>query len=108
MERKKTGEARQTQKLLEMGFTQIDKEISLQVRASLPHKMSRNQRRQLKRQKYRPWFTTSSAITFATDETGQSWKGPPNTDLSFLGYDNRTSDAQADLSKFRNTSARYN
>lgn len=104
---KEPGEARQAQKLRDMGFTPIDKELSLQVRGSLPRKLSRNERRRLRKQKYRPWFTMTSEVTFATDETGQSWHGPPNTDLSPLGYDNRTEDAEAGLSAIRNTDRSY-
>lgn len=100
-----TTEAKDASTLRELGFTAIEKELSIAVRGA---GLSRNQRRQLKKQRYRPWFTMSGVGTAATDETGQSWLGPPNTDLSSLGYENKTDEFEADLRTLRNKNERFN
>ncbi len=54
--------------------------------------LSRNERRVLnKKKKTEPFFTMSDAVTLATDEAGQQWVGPPNTNLSDLGFGDNTS-----------------
>lgn len=83
--------SRYAKKLRQLGFRPIDKKLSLEVRAVVPKKLSRNERRQLEKKRYRPWFTNADIVTFATDETGQTWQGPPNTDLSHMGFDDRSS-----------------
>lgn len=100
-------EARHAQQLRDLGFTTIDKELSLVVRGNLPRRLSRNERRQLKKQGYRPWFTMTETLTFATDETGQTWKGPGNTDLTAFGYEDKSESAQTTLRSMRNTDPRY-
>jgi hypothetical protein len=83
--------------LEDLGFVQVDKHASLTVRAI---NTQRNQRRLLRKQKYRPWFTASSVITIATDELGQTWIGPPNTDLAHLGYEDKSAEALSDMNTF--------
>lgn len=90
--------ARFEKKLRELGFIPIDKRASIAVRAAGG---TRIERKQLKHKRYRPWFTTTNVITLATDETGQSWQGPANTNLSFLGYENKSKEIQEELQTLR-------
>lgn len=101
-------ESKYAPKLRELGFTPIEKEVSLAVRAEWPRKLSRQERRKLERMRYRPWFTMTLINTLATDDTGQSWVGPANSNLSALGFDDNTEDYKKALLKLRGSDTRYN
>ena len=86
----KKSESRFAPELRALGFIPIDEEITLSTRELIRGPLTRNERRLLRKKRYRPWFTIANLVTFATDETGLSWKGPPNVDLAHLGFDDNT------------------
>lgn len=92
---KKTTESRHAEKLRELEFEMMDKEASLVFRELMYENLTRNQRRLLRKAKYRPWFSHTEITTHATDETGQTWIGPPGIDLTTLGFENRTEELKA-------------
>jgi hypothetical protein len=94
-------------KLRELGFAVIDKEISLAVRSILPRRLSRNERRRLRNMRYHPWFTMTNLMTLATDDTGQSWVGPSNIDLSNLGFDNKTEQHDKHMKDLHHSDPKY-
>jgi hypothetical protein len=95
-------------KLRELGFTPVNKELTLMIRAQLPRKMSRNERRLLKKRRYRPWFSATDFMTNATDETGQTWNIMLRVDLTSLGFEDKSSMVEAGLKKIRNSDTNYN
>jgi hypothetical protein len=103
----KQAESQHAPKLRELGFKAVDKELTLAVRSELPRKLSRNERRQLRKMRYRPWFTMTNMMTTATDDTGLSWIGPANTDLSSLGFDNKTEQYKKNMAALRHSDPRY-
>lgn len=104
----KTPTSRYSKKLSEMGFRPISKEVSLAVREVLPRKLSRNERRLLNKKRYAPWFTKTEMFTLATDETGQTWQGPADTDLSPLGFEDKSAETLAHIKDARSKDRRYN
>jgi len=90
MVKNKSTVSKHAQALEERGFTKINKEESLAIRRMTP--INRKQRLALERMRYRPWYTATETFTLATDETGQTWQGPPLTDLSGLGFEDRSAE----------------
>src|SRR5262245_36022486 len=104
----KQAESRHAPKLRELGFEPVDKKLTLAIRSELPRKLSRKERRQLRKMRYRPLFTMTDIMTNATDDTGLSWIGPANTDLSSLGFDNKTEEYKKNVAALRHSDPRYN
>jgi hypothetical protein len=103
----KQSESRHAPRLRELGFAAIDKEISLAIRSILPRRLSRNERRRLRATRYRPWFSMNDTVTYATDDTGQSWAGPGNCNLSDLGFENKTEQSKKSFEDQRHSDPRY-
>lgn len=69
--------------LRDLGFSPVDPALTDQIRSEivrltgwhLPVKKDQT-----------PTFTRMEHCTLATDDLGQTWTGPLNTDLSFLGF----------------------
>lgn len=103
-------ESRHAEMLRGMGFSQVDKELSLDVRQLT----SRTERRILRKKKYRPWFTKGYLQTVATDETGQTWTLNKIIDLTAYGFEDKTEVSSAIIKtaetigrKFRNMNPRF-
>ncbi len=84
--------------LQERNFRKVPKEISTALRATIPTRLTRRERRALASKKYKPWFTEVAegdlTLVFATDETGQTWLGKNAEGLEKIGFENRTGDAE--------------
>ncbi len=71
--------------LEDLGFTMIPRAETDELRKKL---WTRSQRRAQAKGLFRPTYTPSSIVTYATDRDGNSWVGPANVDLSVHGFIN--------------------
>jgi len=75
------------------GFSEIHETAIEAIRSVVFKGLNRKERRKIEkrlREKKRRTFSMFDDETYATDETGQAWVGPGNTDISDLGFTDNT------------------